>query len=189
MIRKKENLLDITLLLPILIITSISLVFIYSSSNVIAYADYGNPFFFLQRQIVALSISLIACAVFLFIPISFYRQNGLILLLLSSILLALVLVPGIGIERNGATRWLSIGPINIQPSEIMKLGLILMLAKYFDHISKIQLEKLIPYLLPLLMIILPGILVISQPDLGTSILIASSGLITVSYTHLRAHET
>ena len=107
MINKKENLFDLTLLVPFMIITGISLIFIYSSSNVIGNADFGNPFFFLQRQIIALSISMVACSIFLFIPISFYKENGLILLALSSILLGLVLIPGFGQEVNGARRWLA----------------------------------------------------------------------------------
>ena len=130
MINKKENLFDLTLLVPFMIITGISLIFIYSSSNVIANADFGNPFFFLQRQIIALSISMVACSIFLFIPISFYKENGLILLVLSSILLGLVLIPGFGQEVNGARRWLAIGPINIQPSEIIKIFLPLYLCSY-----------------------------------------------------------
>ena len=123
LINKKENLFDLTLLVPFIIITGISLIFIYSSSNVIANADFGNPFFFLQRQIIALAISLVACSIFLFIPISFYKENGLFLLVLSSMLLCLVLIPGLGQEINGARRWLAIGPINIQPSEIIKIFL------------------------------------------------------------------
>ena len=93
--------------------------------------------------------------------------------------LGLILVKFVGF--GSVQRWITLGGINIQPSEIMKLGLILMLARYFDHISKIQLEKLVPYLFPLLMILLPGILVISQPDLGTGITIILLGLAILFY--------
>ena len=92
MINRKENLFDLTLLVPFIIITGISLIFIYSSSNVIAYADFGNPFFFLQRQIIALSISLVACSIFLFIPLFFlFSKNNFIFLLIIQILLSLSL--------------------------------------------------------------------------------------------------
>ncbi len=91
----------------------------------------------------------------------------------------LILVKFVGF--GSVQRWITLGGMNIQPSEIMKLGLILMLARYFDHISKIQLEKLIPYLFPLLMILLPGILVISQPDLGTGLTIILLGLAILFY--------
>ena len=60
-------------------------------------------------------------SVFLFIPISFYRENGLLLFFLSAILLALVLIPGIGREVNGSRRWLDLGFMNMQPSEVAKI--------------------------------------------------------------------
>ena len=69
-----------------------------------------------------------------------------------------------------------LGGINFQPSEAMKLALILILARYFDHISKIELYKLKTYVLPICLILLPGFLVISQPDLGTGLTIILLGL-------------
>ena len=87
---------------------------------------------------------------------------------------ALILVKFIG--SGSVQRWISYGGINFQPSEIMKLSLILILAKYFDHISKIQLEKLSPYIIPIFIILIPGFLVISQPDLGTGLTLILLGL-------------
>ncbi len=89
-------------------------------------------------------------------------------------ILTLVLLKFIG--TGNVQRWISIGGINFQPSEFMKLALILILAKYFDHISRIQLDRLITYLIPIILIILPGFLVISQPDLGTGMTIIILGL-------------
>ena len=66
--------------------------------------------------------------------------------------------------------------MNFQPSEAMKIALILILARYFDHVSRIELDKLKSYILPLFLIFLPGFLVISQPDLGTGLTIILLGL-------------
>ena len=173
MINRKENLFDLTLLVPFLIITGISLIFIYSSSNVIADADFGNPFFFLQRQIIALSISLVACSIFLFIPISFYKENGLILLVLSSMLLGLVLIPGLGQEINGARRWLAIGPINIQPSEIIKVFLPLYLCSYCLR-RKDQLEtSWRGFIKPIVVTTLIAVLLFLEPDYGNTAILFS----------------
>tara|TARA_B100000900_G_C20569936_1_gene712808 strand:- start:582 stop:1706 length:1125 start_codon:yes stop_codon:yes gene_type:complete len=87
---------------------------------------------------------------------------------------SLILVKFIG--TGNVQRWITISGINFQPSELMKLALILTLARYFDHVSKIQLDKLTTYILPLFLIFFPGFLVISQPDLGTGLTIILLGL-------------
>ena len=89
-------------------------------------------------------------------------------------IVALILVKFIG--SGNVQRWITIAGVNFQPSEFMKLALILILAKYFDHISRIQLDKLLTYIIPLFLILLPGFLVISQPDLGTGLTIILLGL-------------
>ena len=89
-------------------------------------------------------------------------------------ILSLILVKFIG--TGNVQRWISFGGMNFQPSEAMKIALILILAKYFDHVSKIELDKLKSYILPLFLILLPGFLVISQPDLGTGLTIILLGL-------------
>ena len=89
-------------------------------------------------------------------------------------ILSLILVKFIG--TGNVQRWISFGGMNFQPSEAMKVALILVLAKYFDHVSKIELDKLKSYILPLFLILLPGFLVISQPDLGTGLTIILLGL-------------
>ena len=78
-------------------------------------------------------------------------------------------------------RWISIGGFNFQPSEPMKLVLILMLAKYFDNISKIHLNKIFPYMFPIICILLPGVIVMSQPDLGTGLTIIILGMAILFY--------
>ena len=89
-------------------------------------------------------------------------------------ILSLILVKFIG--TGNVQRWISFGGINFQPSEAMKIALILILARYFDHVSRIELDKLKSYILPLFLILLPGFLVISQPDLGTGLTIILLGL-------------
>ena len=89
-------------------------------------------------------------------------------------ILSLILVKFVG--TGNVQRWITLGGINFQPSECMKIALILILARYFDHVSRIELDKLKSYILPLFLIFLPGILVISQPDLGTGLTIIILGL-------------
>lgn len=173
---KANKLFDQLLLIPFMVITAISLIFIYSSSNVIAYADYGNPYFFFQRQVIALSISLIVGTIFLFIPISFYRENSLILLLISAFFLVLVLIPGLGQEVNGARRWLPIGPINIQPSEIAKIFLPIYLCSYCLR-RKEQLESTLRgFLKPIIVTTILGSLLFLEPDYGSTVIVFAISL-------------
>ncbi len=89
-------------------------------------------------------------------------------------ILSLILVKFVG--TGNVQRWITLGGMNFQPSEAMKIALILILARYFDHVSRIDLDKLKSYILPLFLIFLPGFLVISQPDLGTGLTIILLGL-------------
>ena len=73
-------------------------------------------------------------------------------------------------------RWITVGGINFQPSEFMKLGLILILARYFEYLPTIRIGNLFPNIIPLFLILIPGFLVISQPDLGTGLTIILLGL-------------
>ena len=125
-----------------------------------------------RNHLIRLIFGFCLMFVIAFIPSQFLMKYSLLSFILG--IFALILVKIIG--SGSVQRWISFGSINFQPSEIMKLALILTLAKYFDHISKIQLNKLIPYIIPILIIMIPGFLVISQPDLGTGLTIILLGL-------------
>ena len=109
LVKQKESLLDLIILIPILVLSSISILYVFSASNVTAYENFSNSFFYVERQMVALAIALILFFAFLFVPISFYRKYGLLLFFLSSVLLLIVLFPGIGKMVNGSRRWLDFG--------------------------------------------------------------------------------
>ena len=125
-----------------------------------------------RNHLIRLIFGFCLMFVIAFIPSQFFMKYSLLSFILG--IFALILVKIIG--SGSVQRWISFGNINFQPSEIMKLALILILAKYFDHISKIQLNKIIPYIIPILIIMIPGFLVISQPDLGTGLTIILLGL-------------
>jgi len=90
-------------------------------------------------------------------------------------LLLLVGVELFGEVSKGAQRWIDIGPVRLQPSEIMKIGIVLALARYYEKIDTRTSGGILPLIPPLLMIAVPTALVMHQPDLGTSLLIAGSG--------------
>ena len=93
------------------------------------------------------------------------------------ILLLLIWVSIFGIKVSGSQRWIDLYLIVLQPSELMKIAIILCLAKYYHRLKIDNVNSITRVLIPLIIITVPIILVLSQPDLGTSVLIASSGLI------------
>ncbi len=88
---------------------------------------------------------------------------------------ALALVPLIGVDALGARRWLALGPLSFQPSELMKVALVLVLAAYYQRVSPARVSHPLWLVVPLAMILAPMGLIVRQPDLGTALLIASVG--------------
>ena len=130
-----------------------------------------------KSHLTRLMIGVVLMFIITFIHPKFFYKLTLISFLLG--LLSLVFVKFFGV--GSVQRWITIGGLNVQPSELMKLALILMLAKYFDQLSKINFDKLFSYVIPIIYIIIPGLIVISQPDLGTGLTIIILGFTILFY--------
>lgn len=127
--------IDVPFLLLVLLLTGIGLIMMFSASFPSAYHEKGNPAYYFVRQAIFAALGVVA--MFIVGRINYERFRGVskLALFLSIALLVLVLVPGVGITRNHATRWLGIPgtAMQFQPSELVKLGVILYFA---DSISK-----------------------------------------------------
>ncbi|MBL8471831.1 MAG: putative lipid II flippase FtsW [Rhodocyclaceae bacterium] len=168
--------IDSLLAWPVLVLLLIGLVMVYSAS--IATAG-GSRFtghqetYFLVRHAVFLSIGLIAGAVAFQLPLRAWQQFAPWVFLAGGLLLILVIVPHIGREVNGARRWLPLGPVNLQPSEFMKLFAVLYAADYTVR----KLEDLGSFkrgFLPMAMVmLLVGFLLLREPDFGAFVVIVA----------------
>ena len=130
-----------------------------------------------KSHLTRLMIGVVLMFIITFIHPKFFYKLTLISFLLG--LLSLVFVKFFGV--GSVQRWITIGGLNVQPSELMKFALILMLAKYFDQLSKINFNRLFSYFIPIIYIIIPGLIVISQPDLGTGLTIIILGFAILFY--------
>lgn len=130
-----------------------------------------------KSHLTRLIIGVVLMFIITFIHPKFFYKLTLISFLLG--LLSLVFVKFFGV--GSVQRWITIGGLNVQPSELMKFALILMLARYFDQLSKINFNRLFSYVIPILYIIIPGLIVISQPDLGTGLTIIILGFAILFY--------
>ena len=157
--------------LNFLIIASVILLgFVGVASLYSAAGGYWDPW--AQNHLIRLIFGIFLMLILAFLPHKIFFKLSVLSFLIG--ILSLILVKFVG--TGNVQRWITLGGMNFQPSEAMKIALILILARYFDQVSRIDLDKLKSYILPLFLIFLPGILVISQPDLGTGLTIILLGL-------------
>ena len=162
--------IDYFLILIIISIGAISVLAIYSTES-------GNFSYYTKNHLVRLC-SFFSLFLFLsFIRISFWYRYAYIFYIFGLILLIFVIF--FGISASGSKRWINLFVINLQPSEIMKIAIIISFARYYHRIQSTDIESFKFLIQPLILLIIPCYLVISQPDLGTSILIAGSGVVVI----------
>lgn len=163
------------------VLTLVGLLFLMSVSSVAGEEKFGDAFYFLKRQLLfGLLPGLILAYLAYRIPLSFWKKAALALLILNLILLALVFVPGFRLLENGAQRWLKIGPLSFQPSEFLKITILLFLASWLSSKSKHEINSFKKTILPFwVLIFLAGILVILEPATGNFVVIAASALVVL----------
>lgn len=147
---------------------------VYSSSHIWAAYKFGDPFFYVKRQLLFGGAGLIAMYILYKMPYLFWRNYAGFLVFSCYCLLILVLVPGIGLVRGGAQSWIGVGAFSIQPSEFMKLGLILYLAHYLTVQRKRMNQLRDGFIYPLLFILVAFGLIMLQPDLGTGVVLVGT---------------
>lgn len=135
--------IDFLLMAFILLLFGIGVSFIYSSSYIYAMNAYGNAHHFFVRQIVSFILGLFVMYVVARIPYQVYRRLIPYIMVGVIIVMASVFVPGLGLERNGALRWINLGFLTFQPSELAKIATILVLAYFIsDRVEKDTLNHL-----------------------------------------------
>ncbi|MGB1063469.1 MAG: rod shape-determining protein RodA [Paracoccaceae bacterium] len=130
-----------------------------------------------SAQIQRFSIGMLAMFIIAMTPIWIWRNLSVPIYIVA--LLLLLLVEFLGSTGMGAQRWINLGFINLQPSEVAKVALIMLMAAYYDWLPTDKVSKPLWVLVPVIFISLPVLLVLQQPDLGTSILLLISGVIVM----------
>ena len=165
----------VTLVLYLTLIL-IGLVMVTSASIGIADEQTGDPFYFAKRQFLRILLSLMLVWLTCKIPLQFWKNNGMALMLGSIILLAAVLIPGVGHTVNGATRWLNFGLFTFQISEIAKLFLIIYLGGYLIRRSEEVQSNTMGFIKPMLILAVASGLLILEPDFGAAAVLLMTGL-------------
>ena len=165
---QKVKKLDFVLLFSIIILSAISLVVMYST-------DGGEILYHTKSHFIKLVTFFLLMLVISFFNIKIWHLFSYIFYILTIFLL--IWVAFYGVKVSGSQRWMNLYFIVLQPSELMKIAIILCLAKYYHRLKIDNVNSFTSIIIVLTIILIPVMLVVSQPDLGTSILIALSGLI------------
>jgi len=168
--------IDHALLWSALLLLVIGLVMVYSAS--IATAEAGKftghqPAYFLMRHGVFLCIGLLAAAIVFQIPLTLWQKYAPWLFLIGALLLIVVLIPGVGRDVNGARRWLPLGVVNLQPSELMKLFVVLYAADYTVRKMPVMHDLKQAFLPMAAAMVFIGSLLLKEPDFGAFVVIIS----------------
>jgi cell division protein FtsW len=153
----------------------IGIVMVTSASMSIAAKDFTDPFYFLERQFIfAIAGLMLAWAMTRF-PTELWHKYSLVLLVAALLLLVLVLIPGLGARVNGARRWLRIGVLNFQVSELAKVLVLAWVCSYCVR-KRAELETTLPGLLkPFGLLALSGVLLLIEPDFGAATVLFATG--------------
>jgi cell division protein FtsW len=169
-------LIDYVLLGLVLALICLGVVMVASASMPLADRTFGDPFHYLARHLFALGLALVAGLAAYWVPLSWWQRGSVPLLLLGILLLIMVLIPGIGYTANGATRWIPLGPLNLQSSELMKLFMIVYISGYLVRHEEAVRTSVSGFARPMLLVALVSALIMLQPDFGTMAVIVATVL-------------
>ncbi|QHS22167.1 stage V sporulation protein E [Virgibacillus sp. MSP4-1] len=176
---RRKKMPDLTLLIVVFALLFIGVVMVYSSSAIWSSYKFEDPFFYAKRQLLFAVIGLIAMYFMMNIPYQKWREYSNLILIICFVLLIAVLIPGIGLERNGAKSWIGIGAFSIQPSEFMKIGLIIFMAKILSDNQKYITTFKQGFLPAMLLVFVPFGLIMLQPDLGTGMVLVGTCFVMI----------
>jgi rod shape determining protein RodA len=163
----KLKAVDYFLIIIVAIIGSISVFSIYSTES-------GNFSFYTKNHLIRFLVFFFMFLILSFIRVSAWYRHAYIFYIIGILLLFYVML--FGISASGSKRWINLFVMNFQPSELMKIAIIVCFARYYHHIQSSDIQSYKYLLQPTVLLLIPCYLVIAQPDLGTAILIAGSGL-------------
>ena len=168
---------------PVIVATSlalllIGLVMVTSASITLAERQVGDDFAYLDRQLLSAALGLGCAALMLLVPMSLWERSAPLLLAGAFVLLVIVLVPGIGHEVNGSRRWIRLGPVNFQPSEVARVALLAYVSAYAVRYQEALASSWQGFFKPLAVIGVASALLLLEPDFGAAVvLFATSTLV------------
>lgn len=166
--------IDWTLLTLWLVLMSIGLIMVASASVAFAAANYGDAWYFAKRHAVYMAMGVSLALFVVCVPMSMWQRYSGYFLVFTLVLLMIVLIPGIGKKVNGSQRWLSLGIISVQVSEIAKFCAVVFFASFFARRYQELHFGWQGFLKPLLIVGLFAVLLLLEPDFGSSVVLCGT---------------
>jgi cell division protein FtsW len=153
----------------------VGLIMVTSASMSIAAKDLGDPFYFLERQFAFGLLGVAGAWCLTRVPAEVWDRYSFALLLLAGVLLTLVLIPGLGAKINGARRWMRIGPMNFQVSELAKVLVLTWVCSYCVRKRAELEETLLGLIKPVALLSVAAVLLLAEPDFGAATVLIATG--------------
>lgn len=173
-LKRKLSAEGIGVLVCALLLAAIGLVMQYSASCYAAQSQFGDAFYYVKKQAIAFIAAIAATIGARYLDTSVLYKLRYVILATSCILLALVFVPGLGVENYGATRWINLGFTTFQPSDVAKFGLVIYIAACLDKKSALTFKNMLPILFATLTVCA---LIMLEPNMSVTMCVGLSVLI------------
>jgi cell division protein FtsW len=175
----KKSTPDFILIIVTLTLLAVGLIMVYSASAVWADYKFDDSFFFAKRQLLFAAVGVFAMFFIMNVEYWTWKNWAKVLIIICFVLLVLVLIPGIGVLRNGSRSWIGVGAFSIQPSEFMKLAMIAFLAKYLSENQR-YITSFRKGVLPSLLLVFAAFgMIMLQPDLGTGTVMVGTCVVMI----------
>ena len=164
---------DLGLLFPVLLLVGMGIVMVYSASSALAIKKFGSGYFFLKKQAMFSLIGIVVLVTFSYIPFRLYRVLVYPVLAAAIVMLVAVVFSGLGVTAGGSARWLQLGPVQFQPSELARLALVIYMAYSMSKKGELLRDFYVGFLPHFLVLGLFTGLLLVQPDFGSILIFAA----------------
>jgi len=174
--RNRSMVVDSVLLTAVIGLLLMGLVMVTSASITVAGTKLGDPFYYLKAQSVGVALGLVAAVIVCMIPTALWEKLAMPLMLFALLVLVLVAIPGVGYQVNGSRRWLRLGFMNFQPSELSRMLLLMYLASYIARRQSELRDSLQGFIKPLGLLAIAAVLLLLEPDMGAATVLLATGM-------------
>ena len=172
-IRRQALVYDLGLLFPVLLLMGMGIVMVYSASSALAVRKFGSDYFFLERQAIFSLMGIVMLVLVSNIPFRIYRVLAYPALAAAMAMLIAVAFTDWGVTAGGSARWLQVGPVQFQPSELARLALVIYLAYSMSKKETLVRDFYVGFLPHLIVLAFLALLLVVQPDFGSVVLFAA----------------